>query len=97
MHVGREKVKSTEKYFMHNEQGDKQELEVTRVERDLGVMISDDLKLGHQVAEAAARANRVLGMFKKTFKSRGLSCGSPCLPHTFDHTLSLQYKRGHLI
>jgi ribonuclease P/MRP protein subunit RPP40 len=67
MPVGREKVKSTAEYFMMNEQGDQQEREVTRVERDLGVMISDDLKL------AAARANRVLGMFKKTFKSRGLS------------------------
>ena len=73
MHVGRDKVRSTAEYFMMNEQGNQQELEVTRVERDLGVMISDDLKLGHQVGEAAARANRVLGMFKKTFKSRGLS------------------------
>jgi hypothetical protein len=35
-----------------------------RVERDLGVLISDDLKVSSQCAQAYAKANRMLGLVK---------------------------------
>ena len=45
-------------------------LEVTTLERDLGVLVADDLSLGAQCRAAAATANWKFGIFKKTFTSR---------------------------
>ena len=36
-------------------------------EKDLGVLIDDQLKFPRQAASAAKKANRVLGLVKKTF------------------------------
>jgi hypothetical protein len=71
MHVGRNN-KSVYVYTMTDQMGMRQELGTTSVERDLGVLISEDLKVKHQVEAAAARANQVLGRLKKSFRSRGL-------------------------
>ena len=40
-------------------------LEKVKVERDLGVLISDDLKVSSQCAQAYAKANRMLGLVKR--------------------------------
>ena len=45
-------------------------LETTNSERDLGVQISADLKPSDQVNKAAAKANSMLGMLKRTFVTR---------------------------
>ena len=45
-------------------------LEVTYRERDLGIIITPDMKWGDQVANAVGKASRALGVLKKTFKSR---------------------------
>ena len=55
---------------MINANGTRQQLEETTVERDLGVLISADLKLRAQVEQAATKANRMLGRLKKAFRSR---------------------------
>jgi hypothetical protein len=47
-------------------------LEASNVERDLGVLISSDLKWKHQVEAVAARANRILGMLKNTFQHKSV-------------------------
>ena len=39
----------------------------TSVERDLGVLLSSDLRWKPQCDEAATKANRMLGFLKKTF------------------------------
>jgi hypothetical protein len=70
MHVGNGKNKSSQVYTMTDNNGEARALEVTTVERDLGVLVSDDLKLSAQCAEAAAVANWKLGVFKKAFASR---------------------------
>lgn len=72
MHVGRSNNKSTQDYTMQDSTGARHTLEVTSVERDLGVLISNDLKLRPQVEAAASKANQMLGMYKKAFRSRGL-------------------------
>ena len=72
---------------MSNENGDVHVLEETTLERDLGVLISNDLKQAEQVKASAAKANRVLGMLKKSFKHRGL--------HLW-RTLYMTYVRPHL-
>ena len=47
-------------------------LEETTTERDLGVCISNDLKWEHQCNKVAAKANRMLGVLRKTFISRDI-------------------------
>jgi hypothetical protein len=42
-------------------------LDETRVERDLGIQLTDDLKWHTQTLTAANKANSVLGMLKRTF------------------------------
>ena len=63
MHIG--KKNSSVDYFM---EGTK--LESVNVERDLGVLISNDLKVSSQCLKASNTANKTLGMIKRTFTSR---------------------------
>ncbi len=70
MHVGRGKKRSTHTYTMTAQDGTRHQLGTTTVERDLGVLVSDDLKVRAQVEAAAARANNKLGQLKKSFQSR---------------------------
>ena len=46
--------------------------EYTEVERDLGIMISSNLKNEHQVISVVAKANMTLSIFRRTF-----SCWTP--------------------
>ena len=63
MHVGRRNLRVT--YTM-----DGRELEVTDVEKDLGVLVSDNLKPSAQCAKAAKKANAVLGQILRAFHYR---------------------------
>jgi hypothetical protein len=46
MHVGRGHKKSTATYTMTSTDGIRHPLETTKVERDLGVLVSENLKVG---------------------------------------------------
>ncbi len=73
MHVGRAGAKSTHTYTMTDSKtGVTEALKVTQVERDLGVLVSDDLTFSAQCRAAAAKANWKLGVFKKTIASRSV-------------------------
>ena len=87
MHFGRPVGKSFFEYSMANPDGTRAVLETTSVERDLGVQVSNDLKLRKQVEAAAARANSEIGRLKKSFRSR--SC-------VVWRMLYLSYIRPHL-
>lgn len=88
MHVGKcNKKRSAHVYTMNDSNGVTQELQETVLERDLGVLISNDLKWRPQVEAAASRANRVHGIFKRVFQ-----CRSPRLWQTLYKT----YIRPHL-
>jgi len=50
--------------------GERRALEESKCEKDLGVMIANDLKWGTQVQGMVAKANRALGILKRTFTSR---------------------------
>ena len=54
------------KYYMEENDVSK-ELDETTVERDLGVLFSNDLKPSQQCVRAASKANRVLRMIKRSF------------------------------
>jgi ribonuclease P/MRP protein subunit RPP40 len=45
-------------------------LDEVREERDLGIIISDNLKVGEQCAKAAKKGNQILGLISRTFVSR---------------------------
>ena len=63
MHVGNKNKKAH--YFMGGEQ-----IQSVEQEKDLGVIITNDIKVSNQCIKAAASANRTLGMIKRTFTSR---------------------------
>ena len=50
-----------------NDNGFKRELEESSVEKDVGVLISDDLKWKKQVKSAAGKANSKLAILNNTF------------------------------
>ncbi len=87
MHIGRPGNRSNNFYTMPDTNGIRRLLDVTAKERDLGVLVSNDLKVRIQVESAASVANRVLGRLKKTFRSRGLALW---------RALYLAYVRPHL-
>jgi len=63
MHLGKNNRRS--KYYMHGK-----ELNEVRSERDLGIMVSEDLKVSNQCTQAVGKANRMLSMNKRTVRSR---------------------------
>jgi len=65
MHLGRQNIKSD--YYM-----DGQLLQETKAERDLGIIISDSGKVAGQCEEAYLKANRMLGLIKRSVKYRHL-------------------------
>ena len=60
MHIGTNNPK--ERYTLNNNL-----LNETKLEKDLGVFISCDLKPSQHVAKVAARANKIIGLVKKIF------------------------------
>ena len=67
LHVG--KCNPRSEYNMQTSSG-RQPIASTTSERDLGVYISEGLKVGEHVHKAAAKANSMLGVMKRTFVSR---------------------------
>ena len=65
MHFGRSNPRM--KYTL-----DGYELEQSEAERDLGLQVTTDLKSTRQANYAASKANRMLGLLKRTFISRDL-------------------------
>ena len=70
MHVGRGENKSSHVYTMTDDDGTVRPLETTQLERDLGVLVSGDLKLGAQCRSVAAKAKWKFSALKQSFTSR---------------------------
>jgi hypothetical protein len=56
------------KYTMKHEDGTLHELEKVDQEKDLGVIIDNQIKFSTHIAEAVNKANRTLGCLRHTFK-----------------------------
>jgi hypothetical protein len=63
MHIGKQED-------IHGYELNGKELRVSEEERDLGVIVHRSLKSARQCSEAAKKANRILGMVKRTIVSR---------------------------
>ena len=70
MHIG--KCNPKHKYFLSID-GVRHQLEPTRLERDLGVHLTDNLKWQQQCAKASQKALLMLGILKRSFVSRKVS------------------------
>ena len=65
MHLGKDNPRRP--YYMFDKSSGSQiQLETTSVERDLGIIISDDGSFEPQVNASIARANKVLGKMRNT-------------------------------
>jgi len=65
MHVRRTNIHSKYRYYMNNVQ-----LRITTEEKDLGVIVVDDLMVAQHCVYAYSKANRTLGMIRRTIRSR---------------------------
>ena len=63
MHFGYQNAKHT--YRLNNHR-----LEVTNAEKDLGVIIDDNMNFHIHSAAAAKKANQILGVIKKSYRTR---------------------------
>jgi ribonucleases P/MRP protein subunit RPP40 len=61
MHIGKRNAKNN--YYINN-----RPVKETSCERDLGILISNDLKWHQQVSAVVSKANRMLGVLVKTFR-----------------------------
>jgi hypothetical protein len=73
--------------YLTSQDGSRQEIEVSEVERDLGIQVCNDLSWKKQVETAAARANSILGMLRKTFQHNSVQLWKK---------LYVSYVRPHL-
>ena len=64
LHIGRNNNRTS--YKMNN-----QELKQVREEKDLGVLIDEDLKFHKQTVAAVKKANSILGLIRKSFVAFG--------------------------
>jgi len=64
MHFG----KNTESHYYLTNNGIKKEIEVSKMEKDLGVWVNNELKWSDQCGKAAGKAMSVLGVTKRSFK-----------------------------
>ena len=70
MHNGKKNLRY--EYSMIDKNGDMKLLTSSECERDLEIIVSNDLKWSLQVRNVVGKANKVLGMLKKTFVSRDI-------------------------
>ena len=68
MHFGKSNPKAV--YIMMDDDGNKRDIEQTNLERDLGITVDNNLKWSEHVHRMVGKANRILGMLKRTFESR---------------------------
>jgi len=65
MHLGSRNIGM--EYTMETTSGDRIALAETKVEKDLGIWVANDLKSATTVASAVSKANRLLGLVKRCF------------------------------
>ena len=64
MHIGH---RADNRYCLVQD-GQKVELKSVTEEKDLGVVVTDNLKVSSQCVEAASKASKVLGMIRRQFR-----------------------------
>ena len=60
-------VNVNEQYTMQDDSGSRYILQESKEEKDLGVRVDNMLKFSDNVAQAACKANRLLGLIRRSF------------------------------
>ena len=68
MHFGHNNTKAV--YQMKDNNGELKDLKESEMEKDLGLYVDNKLSFHHHVDETVKKANRTLGLIKRTFVSR---------------------------
>ena len=63
------KTKSYAKYHMKHKEGEVVELKEATSEKDLGVVVDNDLNFKQHIATAVSKGNKVLGLIRRSFKT----------------------------
>lgn len=63
MRLSRKKIKMTNEYYLGNEK-----LECVKTTNDLGITVTEDTSWGMHISKSTAKANRTLGLIKRTCK-----------------------------
>ena len=71
MHLGYNNPETV--YSMRDNDGIPRDLAVTVLEKDLGLYVDNKLSFHHHVDDSVKRANRILGLIKRTFVSRDVT------------------------
>ena len=79
------------KYVMEKE-GETVELERTRVEKDLGVHIDDDLKLSKHAEAQVNKANKLLGLIRRSLTYLDHIIMGPCPRKTWHWQIQQQWS-----
>ena len=63
MHIGKQKVE-------HENSMKEQKLETVTEEKDLGILVTRDMKVSKQCTKACAKANRMSGLIKRNIENK---------------------------
>ena len=63
------KRKSNAEYYLKQQNGERSALNETTTEKDLGVLVDNQLAFKEQVASAVAKGNKVLGVIRRSFNT----------------------------
>ena len=67
IHIGRNNPKQDNTMRLHYSQ-DRAKLETSQCEKDLGVMVDNELKFSRHVEAQVAKANKILGLIRRSYQ-----------------------------
>ena len=70
INLGKKKNKTQYTMQSYGDDTNAMQIESTESERDLGIQLSSNLKYYDQVSKASSKANKMLGLLKRTFITR---------------------------
>ena len=89
MHCGRRNPS-----YVYSFKNDNTPLQVTMRERDLGIIVTSDMKWHDQVMSASSKASQMIGVLKKSFKTRDESVWKKLISTYIRPQVEFQYLCG---
>ena len=81
---------------MTDDSGNELEIKKNKLDKDLGIIVGNDLKWTGHIYRMVRKANIIQGMLKKTFVSMDLGLWKDFYVSMVYHTYSMLCKRGTL-
>ena len=94
LHIGKNNLNSS--YNLLNKTGETVKLENTLFEKDLGVTIDSSLKFSNHIANQVNKANRILGLIRRTYQFFDVPSFRPLFTSLVRPTSIIVHPSGHL-